>query len=67
MTTYTIRYRRPDAPWSVVTMIVPSGAEDTMIQKQRLKRLGYSIVDIWPPLPETTPTPVTMLPLDKAS
>ena len=62
--TYTIRYRRPDAPWSVVVMVVPSGADDAMAQMQRLKTLGYSIVDVSPRLPEATPPVAIAPPLD---
>ena len=65
--TYTIRYRRPDAPWSVVVMVVPSGADNATTQMNRLKALGYSIVDISPPLLEATSTDVTAHPPDEAS
>ena len=65
--TYTIRYRRPDAPWSVVVMVVPSGVDNATAQMSRLRTLGYSIVDVSPPLPETTPANVAAHPLDEAS
>ena len=67
MATYTIRYRRPDAPWSVVTMIVPGGADDAIAQIQRLKTLCYVIVDVLPQLPQTTPTNSPGYPLEEAS
>jgi hypothetical protein len=47
---FTIRYRRPQEPWSVVKMLTPS-AEETLIQVKRLKALGYSIVDVEPTSP----------------
>ncbi len=65
--TYTIRYRRPDAPWSVVVMVVPSGVDEAITQMNRLRTLGYSIVDVSPTLPEATLAKVTALPLDEAS
>ena len=40
-----IRYRRPEAPWSVVMMTVPNEVE-AEIQTTRLKKLGYSLVDV---------------------
>ncbi len=49
---FTIRYRRPEAPWSVVKMVVP-GTDAVKSQIDRLKALGYSIIDVEPasPLP----------------
>jgi len=47
---FTIRYRRPEAPWSVVRTVVP-GAEATKTQVDRLKALGYSIIDVEPAAP----------------
>jgi hypothetical protein len=41
----TIRYRRPEAPWSMVKMTVPSG-EEAQIQTARLEALGYSVMDV---------------------
>lgn len=49
--TYTIRYRRPDAPWSVVNMTIPNNAEAAvLLQQTRLETLGYSIIDVTPPI-----------------
>jgi hypothetical protein len=48
--TYTIRYRRPGAPWSVVNMTIPDDAEALLFQQTRLETLGYSIIDVTPPI-----------------
>jgi hypothetical protein len=48
---FTIRYRRPQAPWSVVKMVVPGAAQATA-QIDRLKALGYSIIDVEPASPK---------------
>jgi|KBSMisStandDraft_5_1062788.scaffolds.fasta_scaffold1143100_1 hypothetical protein len=49
--TYTIRYRRPDAPWSVVNMTIPDNGEAAvLLQQTRLETLGYSIIDVTPPI-----------------
>ena len=50
MTTYTIRYRRPEAPSSIVVMSVPNDVE-AQSQMDRLRALGYTIHDLTPPLP----------------
>ncbi|MEI9996004.1 MAG: hypothetical protein WDM91_15520 [Rhizomicrobium sp.] len=50
--TYTIRYRRPEAPWSVVVMVVPNGADMALAQVQRLRALGYAVFDVTPALPD---------------
>jgi hypothetical protein len=42
---FTIRYRRPLALWSAVSMAV-SGADAAMLQVKRLKALGYTIIDV---------------------
>jgi hypothetical protein len=47
---FTIRYRRPEAPWSVVVMVVPGEAEAALMQVQRLRALGYTVFDVSPPL-----------------
>ncbi len=44
---FIVRYRRPQAPWSAVSMVVP-GADATMMQVKRLKALGYTIIDVEP-------------------
>jgi len=51
---FTIRYRRPQAPWSVVKMVVP-GAGAATAQIDRLKALGYSIIDVEPVSPKIVP------------
>lgn len=48
--TYTIRYRRPEVPWSVVNMTIPDDAEAVLLQQVRLEALGYSIIDVTPPI-----------------
>lgn len=53
MTTHTIRYRRPEAPSSIVVMNVPNSVEAAS-QVDRMRALGYTIHDLTPPLPETT-------------
>jgi hypothetical protein len=53
MTNFTIRYRRPEAPWSLVKMTVPDGDEATQIQKSRLEALGYSVIDVTSSIPST--------------
>ncbi len=53
---FTIRYRRPQAPWSVVKMAVP-GAEAALAQVKRLKALGYSIIDVEPTSPRPPVAP----------
>jgi hypothetical protein len=40
-----IRYRRPEAPWSVATMVISGDEELVKVQIDRLLALGYSIVD----------------------
>lgn len=56
---YSIRYRRPQEYWSVVSMTIPDGAEATLLQKMRLEALGYTVIDVTPGLP-----PVGALPTD---
>jgi hypothetical protein len=36
-------------------MTVSTGAEETLAQKLRLEKLGYSILDVIPPLSPTAP------------
>ncbi len=50
---YTIRYRRPEEPWSLIVMIVPSGADEASLQLSRLRKLGYSVMDVSPSLPKS--------------
>jgi hypothetical protein len=47
---HTIRYRRPEAPWSVVVMVIPGGNDATLAQIQRLRALGYAVIDVVPAL-----------------
>jgi hypothetical protein len=54
---HIIRYRRPEAPWSVVHMTVPNGADATKVQTMRLEALGYSIIDVTPPFSPVASTP----------
>jgi hypothetical protein len=53
MSSFTIRYRRPEVPWSVVKMTVPNGEEATEIQRARLEALGYSVIDVTSSIPPT--------------
>ena len=41
----TIRYHRPEAPWSMVKMTVPND-EEAQIQTARLQALGYRVMDV---------------------
>ena len=52
MTAHTIRYRRPEAPSSIVVMGVPNSVE-AQIQVDRMRALGYTIHDLIPPLPDS--------------
>ncbi len=54
MTVHRIRYRRPDAPWSLAQMTTPNAVE-AAIQVGRLKALGYHVADVTPPLGEPAP------------
>ena len=56
-TAFTIRYRRPEAPWSLAKMTVPNGEEAALAQKARLEALGYWVIDIAPSIPPTTQKP----------
>jgi hypothetical protein len=47
---YTIRYRRPDAPWSVAVTAMTGTVETVTMHVDRLRALGYKIHDITPPL-----------------
>ncbi len=49
MTVHKIRYRRPEAPWSLTQMTTQT-AEDAATQIQRLIALGYSVTDVTPSL-----------------
>ena len=51
VTSFTIRYRRPETPWSLVKMTVPNGEEATEIQKARLEALGYAVIDVTSSIP----------------
>jgi len=48
----TIRFQRPETPYGVSRMFVPTGT-DTCAQIRHLERLGYTIVDISPALADT--------------
>lgn len=47
--THTIRFRRPETPYSVSKMTAPNERE-AMTQMHRLEALGYSIIDVIPPI-----------------
>ena len=47
--THTIRFRRPELPYGVSRMFVPPEA-DAAAQIRHLEGLGYTIVDVSPPL-----------------
>jgi hypothetical protein len=52
---FVIRYRRPEAPWSLIEMTVPNGEEAAQMQRMRLVALGYSVVDVSPSIPAAVP------------
>jgi hypothetical protein len=52
MTTHTIRYRRPEAMWSVARMVVDGEPERVRSQIKRLTNLGYTVIDVVPPVLE---------------
>lgn len=49
MTVHRIRYRRPEAPWSLSLMTTPD-AKEAAVQIGRLTALGYRVEDVLPPL-----------------
>jgi hypothetical protein len=49
---YTIRYRRPEALWSLAKMTLSTDFAGATLQIARLRALDYRIVDITPPLTE---------------
>lgn len=49
VTVHRIRYRRPDAPWSLLQMTAPD-AKGAAAQVDRLLALGYQVADVTPPL-----------------
>lgn len=51
---HCIRFRRPETPWSLSRMTTES-AEQAAIQVQRLSALGYTIINVTPPLKEAPP------------
>jgi hypothetical protein len=51
---HTIRFRRPETPYSLSKMTA-SSEQETMAQIQRLKSLGYAIVEVIPPLAGDAP------------
>ena len=46
---HTIRYRRPETPYSLSKMTT-SNEQGALAQIQRLKSLGYTVVEVVPPL-----------------
>ena len=59
VTNFTIRFRRPEAPGSLIRMTVPSGEDATRAQKVRLEALGYSVEEVTPSLTELV-DPITL-------
>lgn len=51
---HTIRFRRPETPYSLSKMTA-SNVQETMVQLQRLKSLGYTIIEVTPPLESDAP------------
>jgi hypothetical protein len=47
----TIRFRRPETPYGISRMFVPTGT-DTGAQVRLLEKLGYMIVDVSPTVAE---------------
>lgn len=52
---HTIRYRRPETPYSLSKMTT-SNEQGALTQIQRLKTLGYTVVEVIPPLASDTPS-----------
>jgi hypothetical protein len=52
---HTIRYRRPETPYSLSKMTT-SNREGALMQIQRLKSLGYTVVEVVPPLASDAPS-----------
>lgn len=48
---HAVRYTRPETRSTVTRIFVPTD-EETLKQIRRLERLGYTIIDIVPPLRE---------------
>lgn len=55
---HAVRYTRPETRTTVTRIFVPTD-EETPKQIRRLERLGYTIVDIVPPLRAQRPTLVS--------
>lgn len=51
---HTIRYRRPETPYSLSKMTT-SNEQGALTQIQRLKTLGYTVVEVVPPLASDAP------------
>jgi hypothetical protein len=49
MTEYSIRYRRPETPYSLSRMTTQDAVQ-AAIQVERLIALGYAVADVTPPL-----------------
>ena len=56
---HTISYRRPETPYSLSKMGVPTGV-DVEAQIVRLKSLGYKIVEVSPPIGERPQEPTAV-------
>jgi hypothetical protein len=52
---HTIRYRRPETPYNLSKMTT-SNREGALTQIQRLKSLGYTVVEVVPPLASDAPS-----------
>lgn len=52
---HSVRYTRPETRATVARIFVPT-VEETSKQIRRLETLGYTIVDIVPPLRDHKPT-----------
>lgn len=57
MAEHNIRYRRPETPWSLSRSSAPN-AERAAIQVARLIALGYSVVEVIPPLADGVATEI---------
>jgi len=51
---HTIRYRRPETPYSLSKMTT-SNTQGALTQIQRLKTLGYTVVEVIPPFASDSP------------
>ena len=54
---HTVQFSRPETPTRVSRMFIPTEESGSIRHIRRLEALGYTIVDISPPLAEYTGLP----------